>query len=325
LLIQETTKTTILLDLVQETAQLKHLSLRTEESYIQWIKRFIVFHKKRHPVELGEEEVRRFLTYLVQQKYVSSSTQNQALNAIIFLYKQVLNKPLGMFGNIPRGQRTVRLPVVFSHKEVHAILNNLQGTPKLVATLLYGSGLRLLEAVRLRIQDIDFENNYIIIREGKGEKNRRVPLPQKIIGELKFQIEKVKLLHQHDKAEGYGETLLPDAVQIKFKNAPKELGWQYLFPSSQLSADPRTGLILRHHLHVTLIQRAVKEAVRKAKILKNGSCHSFRHSFATHLLEDGHDIRTVQELLGHKDVRTTMIYTHVLNKKGLTVRSPLDT
>ena len=316
---------TKLLDLVRETAQLKHLSLRTEKSYTQWIKRFILFHKKRHPVDLGEDEVRRFLTYLVQQKYVSSSTQNQALNAIIFLYKQVLNKQLGMFGDIPRGQRTVRLPVVFSRNEVHAILKNLQGIPKLVATLLYGSGLRLLEAVRLRIQDIDFENNYIIVREGKGEKDRHVPLPQKTISELKFQIECVKLLHQHDKAEGYGDTLLPDAIQIKFKHASKELGWQYLFPASHRSVDPRSGLIVRHHLHITLIQRAVKEAIKRANIQKAGSCHSFRHSFATHLLEDGHDIRTVQELLGHKDVRTTMIYTHVLNRKGLTVRSPLDT
>ena len=316
---------TKLLDLVRETARLKHLSLRTEESYIHWIKRFVLFHKKRHPVELGEEEVRRFLTYLVQQKYVSSSTQNQALNAIIFLYKQILNKPLGMFGNIPRGQRTVRLPVVFSRSEVHAILNKLQGTPKLVATLLYGSGLRLLEAMRLRIQDIDFENKYIIVREGKGEKDRYVPLPQKIIGELKFQIEKVKLLHQQDKSEGFGETLLPDAIQIKFKNASKELGWQYLFPAAHRSADPRSGLIVRHHLHITYIQRYVKDAINRANIQKAGSCHSFRHSFATHLLEDGHDIRTVQELLGHKDVRTTMIYTHVLNKKGLTIRSPLDT
>jgi integron integrase len=314
-----------LLDQVRETARLKHLSRRTEEAYVQWIKRFVLFHKKRHPMALGENEVRQFLTYLVQSKYVSSSTQNQALNAIIFLYKQVLNKPLGMFGDIPRGQRTVRLPVVFSRNEAKAILNNLQGIPKLVASLLYGSGLRLLEAVRLRIQDIDFENNYIIVREGKGDKDRLVPLPQKFIPALQRQIEKVSLLHEEDIAEGYGETFLPDALQIKFKNASKELGWQYVFPASQRSADPRTGIILRHHLHVTYIQRSVKEAIDKSGLHKNGSCHSFRHSFATHLLEDGHDIRTVQELLGHKDVRTTMIYTHVLNKKGLTVRSPLDT
>jgi len=275
-------------------------------------------------MELGEKDIREFLTYLVQCKYVSSSTQNQALNAIIFLYKQVLKKPLGMFGDIPRGQRTVRLPVVFSNSEIQAILSNLNGTSKLVAALLYGSGLRLLEALRLRVKDIDFDNNYIIVREGKGDKDRYVPLPQKTIPALHMQIEKVKLIHVQDISEGYGDTLLPDALQIKFKNASKELGWQFLFPASQLSSDPRTGLMLRHHLHITSIQKAVKEAIAKTNIQKTGSCHSFRHSFATHLLEDGHDIRTVQELLGHKDVRTTMIYTHVLNKKGLTVRSPLD-
>jgi integron integrase len=317
--------TSKLLDLVRETARLKHLSHRTEESYIHWIKRFILFHKKRHPIELGEEEVRHFLTYLVQQKYVSSSTQNQALNAIIFLYKQVLHKSLGMFGSIPRGQRTVRLPVIFSRDEAQAILNNLHGSSKLVATLLYGSGLRLLEAVQLRIHDIDFGNNYIIVREGKGEKDRHVPLPKKIIPALQRQIEKVNLLHQEELEMGYGETSLPDALQIKFKNASKELGWQFLFPAAKRSVDPRSGLLVRHHLHLSFIQRSVKEAVRETCPHKNGSCHSFRHSFATHLLEDGHDIRTVQELLGHKDVRTTMIYTHVLNKKGLTVRSPLDT
>ena len=314
-----------LLDQVRETARLKHLSLRTEEAYVQWIKRFILFHKKRHPMALGENEIRQFLSHLALDKYVSSSTQNQALNAIIFLYKQVLNKPLGNLGDIPRGQRTVRLPVVFSRNEALSIIGNLQGIPKLVASLLYGSGLRLLEAVRVRIQDIDFENNYIIVREGKGDKDRLVPLPQKFIPALHRQIEKARLLHEEDLAEGYGEAFLPDALQIKFKNASKELGWQYVFPASQRSADPRSGIILRHHLHVTYIQRSVKEAIDKSGLHKSGSCHSFRHSFATHLLEDGHDIRTVQELLGHKDVRTTMIYTHVLNRKGLTVRSPLDT
>jgi integron integrase len=288
-----------LLDQVRETARLKHLSLRTEEAYVQWIKRYVLFHKKRHPMALGENEIRQFLTYLVQSKYVSSSTQNQALNAIIFLYKQVLHKPLGNLGDIPRGQRTVRLPVVFSRNEAQAIINNLQGTPKLVASLLYGSGLRLLEAVRVRIQDIDFENNYIIVGEGKGDKDRLVPLPQKFIPALQRQIERVRLLHKEDLAQGYGETFLPDALQIKFKNASKELGWQYVFPASQRSADPRTGIILRHHLHVTYIQRSVKEAIDKSGLQKSGSCHSFRHSFATHLLEDGHDIRTVQELLGH--------------------------
>jgi integron integrase len=313
-----------LLDQVREVARLIHLSKRTEDSYVQWIKRYILHHNKRHPIEMGETEIRQFLSYLAQDKHVSSSTQNQALNALVFLYKHVLHKHLGDFGNIERAQRSNRLPVVFSLKEVKLILAQLSGTTRLITSLLYGSGLRVLEALRLRMHDLDFVNNIIIVRHGKGDKDRRVPLPQSLITDLELQCEKVCLLHRQDLREEYGEALLPDALQIKSKNASKERGWQFLFPSSKRSADPRTGLIARHHLHDTLIQREVKEAIRKAKILKNGSCHSFRHSFATHLLEDGHDIRTVQELLGHKDVRTTMIYTHVLNKKGLTVRSPLD-
>lgn len=273
---------------------------------------------------MGEIEIRNFLKHLACDKYVSSSTQNQALNAIIFLYTQVLHKPLGAIGEVPRAQRSTRLPVVFSHAEINNILQHLQGTSKLVVRLLYGTGMRLLEALRLRVQDIDFENNYIIVRQGKGDKDRRTVLPVSLIKELRLQIEKVKLLHQQDMINGLGETILPDALQIKFKNASRELGWQFLFPSSQCATDKRTGLMVRHHLHDTLIQRAVTEAIKKSGIEKKGSCHSFRHSFATHLLENGYDIRTVQELLGHSDVRTTMIYTHVLNKKGLAVRSPLD-
>jgi integron integrase len=273
---------------------------------------------------MGESEIRQFLSYLAQHKHVSSSTQNQALNALNFLYKDVLHKKLGSFGNIERARRSDRLPVVFSLKEVKAILAQLSGTTKLIASLLYGSGLRVLEALRLRIQDLDFDNHTIIVRHGKGDKDRHVPLPRSLIHNLELQREKVRIQHLQDIQEGYGEAILPDALQVKSKYASKELGWQFLFPSSKRSADPRTGLIARHHMHDTLIQREVKEAIRKANILKNGSCHSFRHSFATHLLEDGHDIRTVQELLGHKDVRTTMIYTHVLNRKGITVRSPLD-
>ena len=314
-----------LLNKVSETARLKHLSIRTEKAYLQWIKRYILFHHKRHPMELGENEIRSFLTYLACDKYVSSSTQNQALNAIIFLYSQVLHKSLGSFGDVPRAQRSARLPVVFSRNEVHMILDHLQGTPKLIAKLLYGSGLRLLEALRLRVQDIDFDNNYIIVRQGKGDKDRRTTLPAQTVRDLQLQIKKIKILHQQDIADGYGDALMPDALQIKFKNASREIGWQFIFPSAQRSADPRTGLVVRHHLHVTNIQRAVTEAIKQTGIQKKGSCHSFRHSFATHLLESGYDIRTVQELLGHSDVRTTMIYTHVLNKKGLAVRSPLDT
>jgi integron integrase len=314
-----------LLDSVHEILRLKHYSDRTEESYTQWIKRYILFHNKTHPLNLGEHDVRKYLTHLAQDKYVSSSTQNQALNALIFLYKDVLKRPLTEIGEIVRAHRTNRLPTVFSREELHSIFDNLDGIPKLVARLLYGSGLRLLEGLQLRIKDIDFESGTIIVRQGKGDKDRYVPLPKALIHDLQLQIERVTLLHRQDIHDGYGETYLPDALQIKFRNASRELGWQYLFPSSQRSMDTRTGALIRFHLHMTAIQRAVKEAVRKSSIHKSGSCHSFRHSFATHLLEDGHDIRTVQELLGHSDVRTTMIYTHVLNKRGLTIRSPLDT
>ena len=313
-----------LLNQVREIIRLRHLSIRTEEAYVQWIKRYILFHHKRHPAEMGENEIREFLKHLACDQYVSSSTQNQALNAIIFLYSHVIKKPIGAIGEIPRAHRTNRLPVVFSHQELQSIFQHLNGTQKLIAQLLYGTGMRLLEALRLRVQDVDFENHYITVRQGKGDKDRRVPLPKSLIQELQHQIERVQLQHRHDLAAGLGEALLPDAMQIKFKTASKEPGWQFLFPASQYADDPRTGLLVRHHLHETNIQRAVSEAIKKSGINKRGSCHSFRHSFATHLLENGYDIRTVQELLGHSDVRTTMIYTHVLNKKGLAVRSPLD-
>jgi len=316
--------TSKLLDQVRDVARLKHLSPRTEDAYVQWIKRFVLFHNKRHPLEMGEQEIRSYLIYLSREKYVSSSTQNQALNALIFLYDSVLHKTLGSLGTIERAQRSLRLPVVFSKKEVKSILSHLSGTSRLVIALLYGSGLRLLEALRLRVNDLDFDNNIIVVRRGKGDKDRRVPLPQSLIRDLQLQREKVHLIHKQDLQEGYGEALLPDALQIKSKKASKEIGWQFLFPATRRAVDVRTGLLVRHHLHPTLFQREVKEAIRRSNIHKNGSCHSFRHSFATHLLEDGHDIRTVQELLGHSDVRTTMIYTHVLNRKGLTVRSPLD-
>jgi len=274
---------------------------------------------------MGEQEIRKFLSYLAVSKYVSSSTQNQALNALNFLYKDVLHKKLGHFGEIERAQRSPRLPVVFSKNEAKNILGNLSGTTRLVVSLLYGSGLRLLEALNLRINDIDFDNKVINVRHGKGDKDRRVPLPHSLTNVIKLQCEKVSVIHRQDMLDGFGDAMLPNALQIKFKNASKELGWQFLFPATKRFTDARTGLIVRHHLHETLFQREVRNAIKKTNISKNGSCHSFRHSFATHLLEDGHDIRTVQELLGHSDVRTTMIYTHVLNKKGLTIRSPLDT
>jgi integron integrase len=280
-----------LLDLVREVARLKHLSKRTEDSYLQWIKRYILHHQKRHPIEMGESEIRQFLSYLAQHKHVSSSTQNQAINALNFLYKDVLHKKLGDFGNIERAQREPRLPVVFSKKEVKAIINNLSGTTKLITSLLYGSGLRLLEAIRLRVQDIDFDNNVIIVRHGKGDKDRHVPLPRVLIRDLELQREKVRILHLQDTHEGYGDAVLPDALYTKSKYASKEPGWQFLFPSSKRSADPISGLIARHHLHDTLIQREVKDAIRKTNILKNGSCHSFRHLFV-------HPVRYLETYFG---------------------------
>ncbi|MBI5464750.1 MAG: integron integrase [Ignavibacteriales bacterium] len=313
-----------LLDQVREAVRLRHLSHRTEEAYVGWIKRFVLFHHKRHPSEMGETEIRTFLSHLAQHKFVSSSTQNQALNALVFLYARVLKKPLGAIGAIERAKRSPRLPVVFSKQEVHGILGQLDGTHKLITSLLYGAGLRLLEALRLRVHDIDFDNSVIIVRQGKGNKDRRTVIPQSLVQPLRLQIEQVKLVYRQDLAAGYGDVVLPDAFQIKSPNASKEFGWQFVFPASKRTADPRTGLVVRHHLHDSAVQRAVKEAIAKARILKHGSCHSFRHSFATHLLEDGYDIRTVQELLGHSDVRTTMVYTHVLSKNRIAVKSPLD-
>lgn len=313
-----------LLTRVRQTIRLKHLSLRTEEAYLHWIKEYILFHKKRHPQEMGEEEIRLFLSHLAQHKSVSSSTQNQALNAIIFLYNHVLQKNLGDFGPIVRAHRSKRLPVVFSSGEIQKILAAMEGVPKLIVSLLYGSGLRLMEALRLRIHDIDFDNRIITVRRGKGDKDRVTTLPETLVRSLQIQIKKVMLLHEQDIQEGFGEVLLPDSFNIKSPAAARSLGWQYLFPSAHRSHDPRSGKIMRHHLHDTHIQKIVSSAIKSAGILKKGSCHSFRHSFATHLLEKGYDIRTVQELLGHADVRTTMIYTHVLNRGGISVKSPLD-
>ncbi len=314
----------ILLDNVKETVRLLHLSRRTEEAYVHWIKHFIVYHNKKHPVEMAEPEIRSFLSYLAQQKRVSASTQNQALNALIFLYNKVLHKKLGSLGKIERAQRSYRIPVVFSVPEVQSILSNLDGTVKLIVSLLYGSGLRLLEALRLRVNDIDFEMNIITIRHGKGDKDRVAPLPFSIKEQLRIQIQKVTILHSQDMIDGYGEVILPDALSIKYPASAKSIQWQFVFPASKRSKDPRSGKFVRYHLHESTVQRCVANAIRASGISKNGSCHSFRHSFATHMLEHGYDIRTVQDLLGHKDVRTTQIYTHVLNKRGLAVISPFD-
>jgi len=313
-----------LFDSVREEIRLRHYSIRTEKAYWYWIKNYILFHKKRHPKEMGIKEINQFLTHLAVNKKVSASTQNQALNAIMFLYKEVLNKKIEDITSFVRAKRPERLPVVLSHSEVTAILSHLENPYWLMAGLLYGSGLRLMECVRLRVKDIDFEYRQIVVRDGKGSKDRITMLPEKLIESLSRQINKSKIIHEEDIEEGLGEVYLPYALSKKYPNASKEFGWQWVFPSSRRSIDPRSGIIRRHHISETVLQRAVKKAVKKTGITKPASCHTFRHSFATHLLENGYDIRTVQELLGHKDVRTTMIYTHVLNKGGLGVKSPLD-
>lgn len=313
-----------LLDQVRQTIRLKHLSIRTEHAYIGWIYRFILFNNKQHPKELGEKEIRRFLSTLATEGNVSASTQNQALNALLFLYHRVLNIKLGDLSTVVRAQRTKHLPVVFTKKEIETVMGKMEGETKLIAQLLYGAGLRLMEALRLRINDIDFEKNYIVVRHGKGDKDRMTVLPEKLKPQLQKQFQKAKLIHEQDLEEGYGEVHLPNALERKSPNAAKEWKWQYIFPAAKRSRDPRSGKIMRHHITETNIQRAIKKAIQAANVNKTGSAHSFRHSFATHLLENHYDIRTVQELLGHADVRTTMIYTHVLNKGGISVRSPLD-
>jgi len=313
-----------LLDRVTSIMILKYMSPRTIESYRLWIKRYILFHNKRHPSTMGEEEIRAFLTHLAERENVAASTQNVAFNAILFLYRNVLQKDLGDIGSFLRAHRPHHLPVVFTHEEACAVLNQLHGANKLRASLLYGSGLRLFECIKLRVQDVDFGMNQIIVRNGKGEKDRVTMLPGSLVPALRDQLEKIRLVHEADIAAGYGEVSLPYALDRKYVNAANTWSWQYVFPGSQRSRDPDSGRIKRHHVDESSVQRAVKKGIVRARIHKHGSCHTFRHTFATHLLETGYDIRTVQELLGHKDVRTTMIYTHVINKGGLGVRSPLD-
>jgi len=312
-----------LLEQVTDIARFRHLSLRTEQAYRNWIKRYIFFHDKRHPRELDAEAVRSFLTHLAVHGRVSASTQNQAFNALLFLYRHVLKMDLNIEG-VERARHSRKLPVVFSKAEANAIIRNLRKQDRLIVSLLYGAGLRIMEAVRLRVKDIDFERNEITVRDGKGEQDRLTMLPKVLRQPLAHQIRVIREVHNDDSKKGQGEVYLPYALERKYKNASKDFIWQYVFPADKLSIDPRTGKTRRHHVNEQNVQRAVKTALRKAGVRKNGACHSFRHSFATHLLEDGYDIRTVQELLGHKDVRTTMIYTHVLNKGGRGVRSPLD-
>ncbi len=317
-----------LLDQVRATLRLEHYSGRTETAYIDWIKRFILFHLKRHPSEMGAEEVRSFLTYLATEKNVAASTQNQALSALIFLYRVVLKEKLPWVDQFERVQRPPKVPVVFTKEEVRAVLVRLNGTARLMGHLLYGSGLRLMECMRLRIKDVDLGYLQITVRDGKGGRDRVTMIPVQLADALRRQIEKAARWHEEDLTAGAGEVYLPFALVRKAPGAAKELGWQYLFPATrrslwqdELSGCAREG---RHHVHESYLQRAVKKAMREACVHKAASCHTFRHSFATHLLENGYDIRTVQELLGHKDVSTTMIYTHVLNKPGIGVKSPLD-
>ncbi|MBA3963305.1 MAG: integron integrase [Chthoniobacterales bacterium] len=319
-----------LLDQVRDVMRFKHYSIRTERCYGDWIERFIRFHGKRHPREMSEAEVGEFLTHLARDGDVSASTQNQALSALLFLYKEVLKQEIGWLGKVERAKKPARLPVVLTRPEVKRIFQHLESMPRLMAGLLYGSGLRLMECVRLRVKDIDFGYAQITVRDGKGGKDRVTMLPVNLAGPLELHLARVHAQHEDDLREGLGSVYLPDALARKFPNAEREWGWQYVFPSSRLSVDPREAAAeegpvrRRHHVDESWLQQAVKKAVRASGIDKPASCHTLRHSFATHLLENGYDIRTVQELLGHKDVSTTMIYTHVLNRPGLGVRSPLD-
>ena len=313
-----------LLDQVRAQLHLRHYSPRTESAYVQWIRRFILFHGKQHPLTLGTRHVAVFLTHLASHERVSASTQNQALNALMFLYGPVLQRDLEALGSFVRAQKPRRLPVVLTQAEVRAVLEQLEGGARLVASLLYGSGLRLLECLELRVKDVDFAQREIRLRQGKCRKDRVAPLPEACVAKLEEHLVRVRALYETDLREGYGGVLLPDALSRKYPNAPREWGWQWLFPAGRRYADKAARVERRHHVHETAIQRAVKRAVGAAGLAKPAGCHTFRHSFATHLLASGYDIRTVQELLGHRDVKTTMIYTHVLNRGGRGVRSPLD-
>ncbi len=313
-----------LLDQVREVLRTQHYSLRTEEAYLHWIRRFILFHGKRHPAEMGEREIGGFLTHLAVDDEVAASTQNQALSALLFLYRAVLRRELGTLADIEHARRPVHVPVVLTRSEVQLLLQRMKGVTWLMASLLYGSGLRLLECLRLRVKDIDFERRELVVREGKGNKDRRTMLPEILVDPLRQHFALVKAIHERDLSQGYGAVELPFALSRKYPHANRQWAWQYVFPASRLAVDPRSGEIRRHHVHESVLQRAMKKAVDETGLSKPASCHTLRHSFATHLLEAGYDIRTVQELLGHKDVTTTMIYTHVLKRGGLAVKSPLD-
>jgi integron integrase len=313
-----------LLDRVRAAVRTRHYSRRTEKAYIAWTRRYILFHGKRHPLEMGGPEVAKFLTSLAVDGQVAASTQNQALSALLFLYREVLEQDLPWLDDVVRAKRSVRLPVVLTRDEVRAVIRQLRGTQRLIAILLYGSGLRLLEAVRLRVQDVDFARNQITVRAGKGEKDRAVPLPAVVVPELIAHLETVKRQHERDLQLCAGWVELPWALARKYPSAGREWTWQWVFPATRIYVERETGQRRRHHLHESAVQRAIKDAVRRTGIPKRATCHTLRHSFATHLLEAGRDIRTVQELLGHRDVSTTQIYTHVLNQGPAAVRSPAD-
>jgi integron integrase len=313
-----------LLDQLRAVLRRNHYSRRTEESYVAWVVRFVRFHQLRHPRDLGSAEIAAFLTHLAVVDQVAASTQNQARSALLFLYQEVLGIDLGQLSDIAPAQRPERLPTVLTRDEVRAVLTHLGGTYRLMAQLLYGSGLRLMECVRLRLKDVDFAQQQLVVRDGKGAKDRITMLPMRLVEPLQDHLRIVRRTHEEDLVRGYGAVYLPYALERKYPNANREWGWQYVFPADRLSTDPRTGMMRRHHLDESGLQKAVRAAVRAAAITKPASCHTFRHSFATHLLESGYDIRTVQELLGHRDLKTTMIYTHVLNRGGRGVRSPLD-
>ncbi len=313
-----------LLEQVAAKLRVKHYSIRTEKSYVDWIKRYILHNGKRHPKEMGAAEVEAFLTHLAVARNVSSSTQNQAKSALLFLYKEVLGLELPWLDNVTQAKVPQRIPVVLTQAEVQAVLSRMDGTMWLIASLLYGSGLRIMEALRLRVKDVDFARREILVREGKGFKDRVTMLPGALVEPLKSHLLKVQALHNEDLATGFGAVFMPMALDKKYPSAGKDWSWQYVFPSVKLSVDPRSKVVRRHHADEKTVQRAVKKAVKLANLVKLATPHTFRHSFATHLLQGGYDIRTVQELMGHSDVSTTMIYTHVLNKGGRGVSSPLD-
>ena len=312
-----------LLDQMRVAIRTRHYSIRTEDTYVQWVKRFVLFHNKRHPAEMGEKEITAFLNHLALNRNVAASTQNQALCAILFLYKNILNQDVGKLA-IAWAKKPRKLPVVFSKQEVKQVLGQLSGNKWIMGNLLYGAGLRLSECLRLRMKDLDLDYGQITVRSSKGDKDRVTMLPQLLHEPLRKQVEKVKRLHDRDLRDGFGAVSLPYALSRKYPNANRALGWQYLFPSRNLSINPRDGLKQRYHVLPSVLQKTMKQAIKSAGITKHASCHTLRHSFATHLLQDGYDIRTVQELLGHSHVDTTMIYTHVLNKGGRGVASPAD-